>query len=134
MFHAPRQHLGVNAAMQKELLRGIKKREAPAMQQGSVGSIINLPTTYHSSQSAQAVPIWAYHLLPSLYSHYQKVQRHYFRNHMLVSCNLELFLFFVACLPLKSERSFTYSHIELLSQTVSILNQEEFINQKTQIV
>ncbi|XP_033211862.1 alpha-1,6-mannosyl-glycoprotein 2-beta-N-acetylglucosaminyltransferase isoform X1 [Belonocnema kinseyi] len=64
-----RKYLG-NTAMQKELLRGIKKREAPAIQEGS----INLPTTYHSTQLAQAAPIWAYHLLPSLYNHYQKAE------------------------------------------------------------
>ncbi|XP_043482449.1 alpha-1,6-mannosyl-glycoprotein 2-beta-N-acetylglucosaminyltransferase isoform X1 [Leptopilina heterotoma] len=60
-----RKHLGINAAMQKELLRGIKKRESPS---------INLPTTYHNAQSALAAPNWAYHLLPSLYNHYQKAE------------------------------------------------------------
>ncbi|XP_043267477.1 alpha-1,6-mannosyl-glycoprotein 2-beta-N-acetylglucosaminyltransferase isoform X2 [Venturia canescens] len=61
-----RKYLGVNGALQKELLRGLTRHDG-STQQGSV-------STYQNTQTVQASPSWAFQLLPSLYSHYQKAE------------------------------------------------------------
>ncbi|XP_014602701.1 PREDICTED: alpha-1,6-mannosyl-glycoprotein 2-beta-N-acetylglucosaminyltransferase isoform X1 [Polistes canadensis] len=110
-----RKFLGVNGALQKELLHGLKKHESPGLQNplisssitssiGSsssnsdsssssisssssnnnnnnvaVGNVVGGQTvagvsTYQSSQMVHAAPSWAFQLLPSLYTHYQKAE------------------------------------------------------------
>lgn len=78
------QYLGVNAVLQKELLRGLdrhemllkrQQNESPDHQPSSEthSSSSASSSTYRSTKSIQGGPAWAYQLLPSLYSHYQKV-------------------------------------------------------------
>ncbi|XP_015116266.1 alpha-1,6-mannosyl-glycoprotein 2-beta-N-acetylglucosaminyltransferase [Diachasma alloeum] len=85
-----RKYLGVNAVLQKELLRGLDRREQrqhtyqqhqqfkhdnhhlgkPSPETRRTGST----PFFHSTKSIQPSPAWAYQLLPSLYSHYQKAE------------------------------------------------------------
>ncbi|XP_066595599.1 alpha-1,6-mannosyl-glycoprotein 2-beta-N-acetylglucosaminyltransferase isoform X1 [Prorops nasuta] len=73
-----RKFLGVNSAMQKELLRGLKHRDSSAMLQNGIGSGGSNSGTGSGSllsyQAVQAAPSWTFQLLPSLYSHYQKAE------------------------------------------------------------
>ncbi|XP_024935688.1 alpha-1,6-mannosyl-glycoprotein 2-beta-N-acetylglucosaminyltransferase isoform X2 [Cephus cinctus] len=56
-----RKYLGVNSALQKELLRGLKRQDSLAESAGQ-------------TFQGQAAPVWAFQLLPSLYNHYQKAE------------------------------------------------------------
>ncbi|XP_076242139.1 alpha-1,6-mannosyl-glycoprotein 2-beta-N-acetylglucosaminyltransferase isoform X2 [Calliopsis andreniformis] len=97
-----RKFLGVNSALQKELLRGLKRREAlmgqrPAKTEdtnGGIGaypgnsiasgtgatrnasSLIGFAAVLSVARNAHTAPpaSWAFQLLPSLYNHYQKAE------------------------------------------------------------
>ncbi|XP_020293474.1 alpha-1,6-mannosyl-glycoprotein 2-beta-N-acetylglucosaminyltransferase isoform X1 [Pseudomyrmex gracilis] len=97
-----RKFLGVDSALQKEMLRGLKRQEARVMQRQQIGNgeldganhansapgISNgsiggsggrgnggaSSTYYQNANMVQAAPAWAFQLLPSLYNHYQKAE------------------------------------------------------------
>ncbi|XP_076631603.1 alpha-1,6-mannosyl-glycoprotein 2-beta-N-acetylglucosaminyltransferase isoform X1 [Colletes latitarsis] len=97
-----RKFLGVNSALQKELLRGLKRRETsgqqPARAEGigsgafpsssvatgtstagnssatGTGTGGAILTASRNALTAQPAPAWAFQLLPGLYSHYQKAE------------------------------------------------------------
>nr|XP_034179719.1 alpha-1,6-mannosyl-glycoprotein 2-beta-N-acetylglucosaminyltransferase isoform X1 [Osmia lignaria]XP_034179720.1 alpha-1,6-mannosyl-glycoprotein 2-beta-N-acetylglucosaminyltransferase isoform X1 [Osmia lignaria]XP_034179721.1 alpha-1,6-mannosyl-glycoprotein 2-beta-N-acetylglucosaminyltransferase isoform X1 [Osmia lignaria]XP_034179722.1 alpha-1,6-mannosyl-glycoprotein 2-beta-N-acetylglucosaminyltransferase isoform X1 [Osmia lignaria]XP_034179723.1 alpha-1,6-mannosyl-glycoprotein 2-beta-N-ace len=98
-----RKFLGVNSALQKEFLRGLKRREASTGQQSTKtednGGIKAFPSNgvptggsntgntsvtgngallltvvNRNAHTGQSAPAWAFQLLPDLYNHYQKAE------------------------------------------------------------
>ncbi|XP_029053260.1 alpha-1,6-mannosyl-glycoprotein 2-beta-N-acetylglucosaminyltransferase isoform X2 [Osmia bicornis bicornis] len=98
-----RKFLGVNSALQKEFLRGLKRRESSTGQQSTKtednGGIKAFPSNgvptggsntgntsvtgngpllltvvNRNAHTGQSAPAWAFQLLPDLYNHYQKAE------------------------------------------------------------
>ncbi|KAK0161235.1 hypothetical protein PV327_009728 [Microctonus hyperodae] len=74
-----RKYLSVNNALHKELLRGLDRHDSliahqqQSQQQQQQSSQQTSATTFHSTKTIKATSAWSFQLLPTLYSHYQKV-------------------------------------------------------------